>query len=60
MIHAGDVIENPVTGERLIFLKASRETSDEAVVLETVVKSDGFVAADLEVRCGHADRAPGG
>jgi quercetin dioxygenase-like cupin family protein len=45
MIQAGDVIENPVTGERLVFLKTSRETNGEAVVLETFVKPDGFVAA---------------
>lgn len=45
MIHAGDVIENPVTGERLVFLKTSRETNGEAVVFETFVKPDGFVAA---------------
>ena len=45
MIQAGDVIENPVTGERLVFRKTSRETNGEAVVLETFVKPDGFVAA---------------
>jgi mannose-6-phosphate isomerase-like protein (cupin superfamily) len=45
MIQAGDVIENPVTGERLVFLQTSRETNGEAVVLETFVKPDGFVAA---------------
>jgi quercetin dioxygenase-like cupin family protein len=45
MIHAGDVIENPVTGERLVFRKTSRETNGEAVVIETFVKPHGFVAA---------------
>ena len=45
MIQAGDVIENPVTGERLIFRETSRETNGEAVVVETFVKPDGFVAA---------------
>jgi quercetin dioxygenase-like cupin family protein len=45
MIHAGDVIENPVTGERLVFRKTSRETNGEAVVLEAFVKPSGFVAA---------------
>jgi quercetin dioxygenase-like cupin family protein len=45
VIHAGDVIENPVTGERLVFRKTSRETNGEAVVLETFVKPNGFVAA---------------
>jgi quercetin dioxygenase-like cupin family protein len=45
MIHAGDVIENPVTGERIVFHKSSRETNGEAVVFETFVQPDGFVAA---------------
>ena len=45
MIQAGDIIENPVTGERLVFRKTSRETNGEAVELETFVKPDGFVAA---------------
>ena len=45
MIQAGDAIENPVTGERLVFRKTSRETNGEAVVVETFVKPNGFVAA---------------
>jgi mannose-6-phosphate isomerase-like protein (cupin superfamily) len=45
MIHAGDTIENPVTGERIVFLETSRETGGEAVVIETHVQPNGFVAA---------------
>ena len=45
MIHAGDSIENPVTGERIVFRQTSRETGGEAVVIETYVKPNGFVAA---------------
>ena len=45
MIHAGDMLENPITGERLLFRKTSGDTGGEAVVLETFVKPDGFVAA---------------
>jgi len=45
MIHAGDRLENPVTGETLIFHRTSRETNGEAVVVETIVRPDGFVAA---------------
>lgn len=45
MIHAGDTIGNPVTGERLVFLETSQETNGEAVVFETFVQPDGFVAA---------------
>jgi mannose-6-phosphate isomerase-like protein (cupin superfamily) len=45
MIRAGDSIENPVTGERLVFRQTSRETGGEAVVIETYVQPNGFVAA---------------
>src|SRR5512133_42963 len=45
MIRAGDTIENPVTGERLVFRKTSRETDGQAVVIETFVQPNGFVAA---------------
>jgi quercetin dioxygenase-like cupin family protein len=45
MIHAGDTIENPVTGERIVFRATSRETNGEAVVFETFVQPNGFVAA---------------
>jgi quercetin dioxygenase-like cupin family protein len=45
MIRTGDTIENPVTGERITFLATSRETDGDAVVIETVVQPDGFVAA---------------
>jgi len=45
MIRVGDVIENDVTGERIVFHETSRETNGEAVVFETFVQPDGFVAA---------------
>jgi quercetin dioxygenase-like cupin family protein len=45
MIHTGDTIENPVTGERVTFLATSADTDGEAVVIETVVQPHGFVAA---------------
>jgi quercetin dioxygenase-like cupin family protein len=45
MIRAGDTIENPVTGERIVFHKTSRETNGEAVVIEAFVRPTGFVAA---------------
>jgi hypothetical protein len=35
MIRAGDSIENPVTGERIVFRQTSHETGGEAVVIET-------------------------
>ena len=45
MIRAGDSIENPVTGERLVFKKTSAETNGEYVLFECFVKPSGFVAA---------------
>jgi quercetin dioxygenase-like cupin family protein len=45
VIRAGDTIENPVTGERIVLRKTSRETGGEAVVIECFVQPTGFVAA---------------
>ena len=45
MIRTGQILENPVTGERLRFLKTSRDTGGEAVVVDTLVQPGGFVAA---------------
>ena len=45
MYCSGDTIENPVTGERITFLRAASATDGELVVVETTVKPGGFVAA---------------
>jgi mannose-6-phosphate isomerase-like protein (cupin superfamily) len=45
MIRKGDKLQNPITGETLIFHRTSRETGGEAVLVETIVRPDGFVAA---------------
>jgi quercetin dioxygenase-like cupin family protein len=45
MIHPGDTLENPVTGEVLIFHRTSSQTQGESVLVETIVQPDGFVAA---------------
>ena len=45
MFRRGDTIENPVTGERITFLRTSAETDGEAVVFECAVRPSGFVAA---------------
>jgi mannose-6-phosphate isomerase-like protein (cupin superfamily) len=45
MIRKGDRLENPVTGEVLIFHETSRETGGEFVLVETIIRPDGFVAA---------------
>ena len=44
MFHAGDVIENPVTGERITFIQTAAETNGEFVIVETVVQPGGAVA----------------
>jgi mannose-6-phosphate isomerase-like protein (cupin superfamily) len=45
VFHAGEQIENPVTGERLVFHETAAETGGERVVFETIVRPGGFVAA---------------
>jgi quercetin dioxygenase-like cupin family protein len=46
MIRQGDTIENPITGERVTFLKTSSETDGELVVIDTTVAPGGFVVAE--------------
>ena len=45
MIRTGETLENPVTGERLRFLKTARDTRGESVVVDVTVQPHGFVAA---------------
>lgn len=45
MIRSGDTIDNPVTGERLLFRRTSAETNGEYVLFECTVQPSGFVAA---------------
>ena len=45
MIRAGETIENPVTGERIVFHKTAADTNGEYVLLECTVQPNGFVAA---------------
>jgi quercetin dioxygenase-like cupin family protein len=45
MIHAGDTIENPVTGERIVFHKTAADTNGEYCEIEVFVKPGGVVAA---------------
>ena len=45
MIHAGDRLANPVTGEVLVFHRTSEETDGESVLVETIVRPHGLVAA---------------
>jgi mannose-6-phosphate isomerase-like protein (cupin superfamily) len=45
MFRAGDTIENPVTGERLTFIRTAHETAGEVTVVQVTVQPAGFVAA---------------
>jgi mannose-6-phosphate isomerase-like protein (cupin superfamily) len=45
MIRTGDMLENSVTGEVLIFHRTAGDTGGEAVVFEAIVRPGGFVAA---------------
>jgi quercetin dioxygenase-like cupin family protein len=45
MIRTGQTIENPVTGEVLIFRKTSRDTGGELVLVETILRPGATVAA---------------
>jgi mannose-6-phosphate isomerase-like protein (cupin superfamily) len=45
MIRPGERLENPVTGEVMIFHETAGETGGKFVRVETIVKPDGFVAA---------------
>ena len=42
MPNTGDVLENPVTGERLVFRRTAAETGGEALEYELVFRPQGF------------------
>jgi len=46
MVKAGDVIENPVTGETMTFLLTGRETAGELLRIDMAVRPGGFAAAE--------------
>jgi mannose-6-phosphate isomerase-like protein (cupin superfamily) len=45
MFRAGDTIENPVTGERLTFLRTAHETAGKVTIVQVTVRPGGFVAS---------------
>lgn len=47
MIRKGDVLENPLTGEVLVFRETAAETDGERVVFETTVRPGGFSPAHV-------------
>jgi quercetin dioxygenase-like cupin family protein len=46
MAKAGDGIDNPVTGERIVVLQSAQETDGELFAFELSVKPHGFVSAE--------------
>jgi quercetin dioxygenase-like cupin family protein len=45
MIHPGQTLENPVTGETMVFHRTAAHTNGEEVLIEVTLQPDGFVAA---------------
>jgi quercetin dioxygenase-like cupin family protein len=46
LVRAGDVIENPVTGETMRFVLTSQETAGELLRIDMGVRPGGFVSAE--------------
>ena len=46
MVRVGDVIENPVTGEKMTFLCTRHETAGELLRIDMVVRPGGFVTGE--------------
>jgi mannose-6-phosphate isomerase-like protein (cupin superfamily) len=49
MIRAGTSLENPVSGERILFRESSHETGGEAVVTEVFLRPGGFGAGTFRL-----------
>src|SRR3954451_14488566 len=69
MFRAAATIENPVTGDRIVFRRTAAETGGESVVVETYVRPGGAVATahihpgqdeNFEVLDGRLGRRVGG
>ena len=50
MIHPGDMLINPVTKERMTFLKTAAETNGEYVLIELRAAPGAVVAARTSTR----------
>ena len=46
MLRAGDVIENPVTGERITFVRTSAQTGGALAELDLELRPDAVLAAE--------------
>lgn len=49
MARTGEVIENPLTGERLTFLKTSRDTGGELLMIDWFLNPGGFLPGGAHV-----------
>ena len=50
MIHAGQTIENPVTGERLVFCETALQTGGAYTRFDAYISPGGHVHCRAEVR----------
>ena len=55
MASAGDVIENPIQGDRIVFRSTARETHGEALALEVFVSS-GAAGSPYHIHPGQEER----
>lgn len=46
MAKAGDILEHPVTGEKVIFRKTAKDTGGELMQGDVIMRPHGFVAAE--------------
>jgi quercetin dioxygenase-like cupin family protein len=46
MARKGDVIENPITGEKIVFLQTAKDTNGEILKFDLFVQPGGFVPAE--------------
>lgn len=46
MAKSGDILEHPVTGEKIIFRKTAKDTGGELMQADVIMRPHGFVAAE--------------
>lgn len=46
MAKAGDILEHPVTGEKIIFRKTAKDTGGDLMQADVIMRPHGFVAAE--------------
>ena len=46
MAKAGDILEHPVTGEKIVFRKTAKDTGGELMQADVIMRPHGFVAAE--------------